>query len=84
VVETRVASAAPAAPATVEAVASSAQTSKPEATGTESKKPNVVVRVFGKIFHKKDKHPDSTLDSKDQKPAGQKPAAKSAATKWDW
>jgi hypothetical protein len=41
----------------------------------------VVVRALGKIFHKKDKHPESISDSKDQKPAVKKPAAKSA---WDW
>jgi hypothetical protein len=61
-------------------VANSPEASKPEA-GTEPKKANVVVRALGKIFHKKDKHPESISDSKDQKPAVKKPAAKSA---WDW
>jgi serine/threonine protein kinase len=79
VVETPVASATPAAATRPEAGVNPAQTSKPEATGTEPKKHNVVVRALGKIFHKKGQHPESTSDSKDQKPA-----AKSAGTKWDW
>jgi hypothetical protein len=80
VVETPVAKATPVSPTGAEAVANSPEASKPEA-GTEPKKANVVVRALGKIFHKKDKHPESISDSKDQKPAVKKPAAKSA---WDW
>ncbi|HLK69674.1 MAG TPA: serine/threonine-protein kinase [Bryobacteraceae bacterium] len=75
-----VVSAAPAAPAAVEAAASSPQTSKPEAVGPEPKKHNVVVRVFGKIFHKKAKHPENDSDAKDQKP-GQKSGDRAAVTK---
>ncbi|HYW44027.1 MAG TPA: protein kinase [Bryobacteraceae bacterium] len=81
VVETPVASSAPAAPAGAEAGANSPQASTPEVTGTEPKKHNVVVRVLGKIFHKKGKHPESASDTKDQKPADQKPADRSAGTK---
>ena len=75
--ETPVASVAPAAPAGAEAPASSPETSTPQAAGTEPKKHNVVVRVFGKIFHKKGKHPESTSDSKDQKPAEKSGGTKS-------
>jgi hypothetical protein len=84
VVQTPVASTAPAAPASaVASVEASAVarantplTSSPETTATEPKKHNAVVRALGKIFRKKDKHPESTSDSKDLKSA-----ARSAGTK---
>ena len=84
VVQTPVASTAPAAPASavagVEASAvaraNTPLTSSPETTATEPKKHNAVVRALGKIFRKKDKHPESTSDSKDLKSA-----ARSAGTK---
>jgi hypothetical protein len=79
VVETPVASATPAVPAGAQAGANSPETSRPEATDAEPKKRNVVVRALGKIFGKKGQAPESTSDSKDQKPA-----AKSAKGKWDW
>jgi serine/threonine-protein kinase len=46
---------------------------KAEAAKTEEpKKRNVVVRVFGRIFHKKGKKPESTADGKDEKSTDQK------------
>jgi hypothetical protein len=79
VVEAPVASAPPGVPAGAEAGAKSPETSKPETTDTEPKKHNVVVRALGKIFHKKGQAPETTSDIK-----GQKPAAKSAKSAWDW
>jgi hypothetical protein len=70
--------AAPPVPAVAEPTADLSQSTQPEAAGAEEpKKRNVVVRVFGKIFHKKPKQSESALENRDQKSPDRSGATKS-------